>query len=131
MNSYGLTSLITNPTQVTNSSAILLDHFFITNDTSKLKSFILTCDLSDHFVLLVAAKNIKFPQIWPHKKIRKSQCNHWDDFFLDVESNMKSIRASLTPPTDVNISLHLLMTSLTGILNQHQPYYNLFKKQRK
>ena len=23
------------------------------------------------------------------------------------------------------------MTTLTGILNQHQPYYNLFKKQRK
>ena len=44
---------------------------------------------------------------------------------------MKSIHASFTPQTDVNISFHLLMTTLTGILNQHQPYYNLSKKQRK
>ena len=44
---------------------------------------------------------------------------------------MKSIRASLTSQTDVNISFLLLMTTLTGILNQHQPYYNLSKKQRK
>ena len=131
MNSYGLTNLITNPTRVTNSSATLLDHFLTSDDTSEFKSFILTCDVSDHFVLFVAAKNIKFPQTWPHKKLRKSLCNNWDDFFLDVESNMKSIHASLTPQTDVNMSFHLLMTTLTGILNQHQPYYNLSKKQRK
>ena len=55
MNSYGLTNLITNPTRVTSSSATLLDHFITSNDTSEFQSFILTCDISDHFVLLVAA----------------------------------------------------------------------------
>ena len=76
MNNYGLINLITNPTRVSNSSATLLDHFFTSNDTSEFKSFILTCDISDHFVFFVAAKNIKFPQIRPHKKIRKSLYNN-------------------------------------------------------
>ena len=57
MNSYGLTSLMTNPTRVTSSSATLLDHFFTSDDTSEFKSFILTSDISDHFVLFVAVKN--------------------------------------------------------------------------
>ena len=58
MNSYGLTNLITNLARVTNSSAILLDNFFASNDTSEFKSFILACNISDHFALFVVAKNI-------------------------------------------------------------------------
>ena len=71
MSSYGLTSLITKPTRVTSNTAALIDHFFTNDDIHEIETYIITSDISDHFILFAAVRNLKLPKLEPSKKNQK------------------------------------------------------------
>ena len=76
---YTATSLqpITNPTKITPSSCILIDHKYTNFPTEKLTPGILINDLSDHLPVFVFIKS-KPLQKWKSKKYTKHDYSQFD-----------------------------------------------------
>ena len=61
LNSYNCLCSVDTPTRVTAESASLLDHFYWNDINVEAKTYIITCNISDHFGLLTSMKNVKLP----------------------------------------------------------------------
>ncbi|KAF0750246.1 Reverse transcriptase domain-containing protein, partial [Aphis craccivora] len=75
----GFIPCINNFTRVTNHSKTCIDHIFINNiDSDKINSYILRCDITDHYATILTLSNINNNESYNHNKLfsNKIDINH-------------------------------------------------------
>ena len=119
---YNLHQLIKLPTRVTQSSATLIDHIYVSETRHAIETCVPISNIRDHYPVCVTwfKNGVKIPKTG-HKTIRYrcfTSCNE-QLFLQDLLSSPLSTVYNKTDPED---ALNFWIDSFVSIYNKHAPY---------
>ena len=125
-------SLITKPTQVTNSSKTIIDHI-LNNDThSILTPGVLTYFISDHYPIFCTISNPTFKTTKKNMiySFQNIALVNGDQFRSDLYSVLIHTYSNITA-NSFNEHLNQLMNAILAVINLHAPLQNATRKQKR
>lgn len=128
MYSFSLFPLITKPTRVTNDSATLIDHIWITRTEDNIANYIIHSDITDHFPVLSQFNSIKREPAKPvfikKRLITQTAVEH---FITDLsEVNWEDVLTS----NCASESYNLFFTRFISFYHKHFPEKNICLKKK-
>ena len=120
--SFGLTQVIKEPTRITDQSATLIDHVYLSDTLSsaKTEAFVLDIGMSDHHPVMVILKADKRLKSGKHNQIEYRDFKHMNNsaFLQDLQlTNWDDIFETYDP----NIAVGHLQDTLIRLTDMHAP----------
>ena len=110
------------PTRVTQNSATLIDHIYVSETRHAIEACVPISNISDHYPACVtwSKKGVKIPKIG-HKTIRYRCFTSFNEqlFLQDLLSSPLSTVYNKTDPED---ALNFWIDSFISVYNKHAPY---------
>lgn len=120
MRTYNLTQIINEPTRVTQDTRTLIDHIYVTNESSYCTTGVIPIGISDHHLTYTIRKKNKCGTN-KHTTIRYRDYKHLDEEKL--LEDMKNIDwESIKQMTDANEMWTFFKNSLIKVFDNHLPY---------
>ena len=122
LDTYNLHQLIKLPTRVTQNSATLIDHIYVSETRHAIETCVPISNISDHYPVCVtwSKKGVKIPKIG-HKTIRYRCFTSFNEQ-LFLQDLLSSPLSSVYDKTDPEDALNFWIDSFVSIYNKHAPY---------